>query len=492
MLRGMTAFLEAVDERAEQLARQQAVGEEATSLELEMESSEEEEEEGNEGRSSNGMYAAGDDPAAHALGSQVSLPPFPSQPMETHGGKNNGGMSSSKKATAAAVLAGDEGVFLQGNWNHVEEGATAATAAALLIQRDLESSLLRRKDEEIDVLAQQVRRQQATAEAARQELLQRSLQVHQLEESLRTVKARFDEHKSKSRRLLEDKQREYEELRRRIELQERREHASGSGEMDSYQNSKDVAARQREEELAGTIASLRREQERLEAQIAAGRREVDAAHEQRIAVAQQLEFMQLDLRGAQEALESEVTAHQRSKALLQGRQRELNELRAAVEKNGGSFTAAGALISFRGDDAGSRDNLLLSRQLLEKQNALEAAMRDAAEWRRRCERATLRLEEERTTRVNITNSRQLTRDAVDFRPISFRRLKSTGRLTMLVVDLIATVDNIVIRVGRLLRRQPVIRLVAAFYMLFLHAWFLMALMLFGRSTDISSSTKKTP
>ncbi|EAN98739.1 hypothetical protein, conserved [Trypanosoma cruzi] len=490
MLRGMTAFLEAVDERAGQLARQQAVGEEATSLEVEMEKSEEKEE-GNEGRSTNGMYAAGDDPAPHALGSQVSLPPFPAQPTETHGSKNNGGMAPSKKSTAAAVSPEDEGGFLQGKWNHVEEGATAA-AAALMIQRDLESSLLRRKDEEIDVLAQQVRRQQATAEAARQELLQRSLQVHQLEESLRAVRARFDEHKSKSRRLLEDKQREYEELCRRVEQQERRKHAPGSAEMDNYQNSKDVAARQREEELAGTIASLRREQERLEAQIAAGRREVDAAHEQRIAVAQQLEFMQLDLRGAQEALESEVTAHQRSKALLQGRQRELNELRAAVEKNGGSFTAAGALISFRGDDAGSRDNLLLSRQLLEKQNALEAAMRDAAEWRRRCERATLRLEEERTTRVNITNSQQLTRDAADFRPISFRRLTSTGRLTMLVVDLIATVDNIAIRFGRLLRRQPVLRLIAAFYMLFLHVWFLMALMVFGRSADISILNNKTP
>ncbi|RNF15465.1 uncharacterized protein Tco025E_05506 [Trypanosoma conorhini] len=492
MFQGVTAFLEAVDERAEEHARQRAVAATVTATAPQVEpEGDAGSGDGSEGRAVHGPHA----PTAPS-GSAAAPPPFPHQPAalrgrhaeaNTHGSNASGGGGASP---LSAATAGDMGGTAQGTWSHVEEGAAAATA--MMFQREVESSLLRRKDEEIDALAQNVRRHQAAAEAARQELLQRSLQVHQLEESLRTVRARFEEHKAKSRCLLEDKQREYDELHRRLELQEGGAELLGNGEKDTSHGGEAAAARQREEELEGMLASMQREKERLEAQLAAGRREVDAAHEQRLAVVQQLDFARLDLRGAQEALESEVAAHQRSRALLQGRQRELNELRAAVERHGGTFTAAGTLVAFRADDAGSRDGVLFSHQLLEKQNALEAAMRDAAEWRRRCERATVRLEEERTTRVTVTHSQQLMRDAADPRPMFLRRLSSTGRLMSVVVELTAAVDAAALRFGRLLRRQPVVRLAVVFYILCLHVWFLMALLMVERSASLSRAANKVP
>ncbi|RNF02461.1 hypothetical protein TraAM80_06367 [Trypanosoma rangeli] len=500
MFQGVAAFLEAVDERAEQHARQRAVEAETTALQTEM-AVDAESGNGNEVSSVRRMRAAGEEHAPTTLGGNLSLSPLLQQPVAAtqcrgdtnpHNSNSNGGTASSSlsatTATASAVVAGDTSISSQGMRNHVEEGAAAATA--LMFQGGVESALLKRRDEELDALAQDARRHQAMAEAARQELLQRSLQVHQLEESLRTVRARFDEHKAKSRCLLEYKQREYDELHRRLELQEGRTGPTGSGEKDTLNDSDAVVARQREEELESMIASMQQEKERLEAQLAVRHREVDAAHEQRLAIVQQLDFMRLDLRGAQDALESEVAAHQRSKALLQGRQRELNELRAAVEEHGGTFTAAGTLVGLRGNDAESRNEMFFSHQLLEKQNALEAAMRDAAEWRRRCERAAARLEEERTTRVNVTHSQQLMRDAADSRPMFLRHLSSTGRLMSVVVEMMAAVDAAALRFGRLLRRQPVMRLAVVFYVLCLHAWFVMALLMIERAANLSHAANK--
>ncbi|KEG07568.1 hypothetical protein DQ04_09411020 [Trypanosoma grayi] len=496
MFQGVTAFLEAIDERAEQHAWRQQAAEEASAAEALHDDETvafggRRELDAEEVHSPLAAAAA----AKRAEGRNVPLPEFPAQPAAFRNRR-----ASSHLKSGAMV----DGVGPSQTLSHYTlEGEEATTAAAsmggggsaLVVEHDAESAQLKRRDEEIDTLTRDVRRHQAASEAARQDLLQRSLQVHQLEEALREVNERFNEHKAKSRCLLEEKQREYEALRHRLE----RVQADGDPGAEDVVKGTDkddvAAARQRVEELEAAIASMGAERERLQAQVAASRREVAGAHEQRLALVQQMDFLRLDLRGAQEALDSEVVAHQRSKAQLQARQRELNELRAAVEKCGGTFTVAGALVTLRSDDGDSRDQLLMSRQLLEKQNMLEAALRDAAEWRRRCERATYRLEEERTTRVAVSSSSasQITRDSAEFRPaLLLRRGVSANKAALCVLELVAAVDATTLRIGRLLRRKPVLRVAVAFYIVCLHGWIGMMMMMVPRAVEHAHAAAESP
>ncbi|CCD20951.1 hypothetical protein, conserved [Trypanosoma vivax Y486] len=340
----------------------------------------------------------------------------------------------------------------------------------------MDTSLLRQKDDEIDALMRDVRRHQAAAEAVKRELLQRSLQVHQLEETLRDTRDRFEEHKAKSHILLEERQREYETLR--LLLEQMRNDAvadPGAGKGDAS----DLASTQlRVSELESTAVSFEKERDWLQAQVASCMRDVVEAHEQCHVVAQKLESAQLELRGVQEALESEVAAHQRSKSLLHGRQRELNELRAAVERQGGTFSASGALITLRGEEEKMHDDRHFSRQLLDKQKALEAALNDAAEWRRRCERATHRLEEERTTRVVVPPA-LVDHDSNYSTASHFRRMRKSngGRLLLWAGGCVCMLDAAVLRVGLQLRRTPMLRIAVVLYIFCLHVGLLVAIML---------------
>ncbi|KAH9597548.1 Golgin subfamily A member 5 [Trypanosoma melophagium] len=519
MFQGVTAFLEAIDERVEQHALQQTVNATDTAgaddgVELGEEKDERIKRGGNESKGTGESgFDAGDDYIPHGVDKQAQIPMFPAQPTsfpnhttntrvyysEKHNNSTpttsttttgGGGMNSISKSLA-------NGLRSKQAKGPLEEGNITTMEAVSQNGLEAELSELKRRDDEIEALTREVQRHQAATDAAKQELLRRSLQVHQLEESLRDTRMRFDEHRAKSRCLLEEKQREYEALRNQLELQKKK----GGGHLNNYDNndnpsdddpnSRVVEQEEEIEQLKGSIVSMKQEIERLQAQVAASRREVSEAHEERLKLLQQIDFLQLDIRGAREALDSEISAHKRSKQLLQNRQRELNELRAAVEKNGGTFTAAGALVSLRGDDIGSRDHVILSRQLLEKQNALEAALRDAAEWRRRCDRATHRLEEERTTRVFVSQQQQQQqsiRDGGDSRPVLMRRGNSTNGIVPNVLGLIDAVDALALRIGRGLRRFPIMRVAAIVYIACLHGWITMLMMMLSSAATPSSST----
>lgn len=488
MFQGMTAFLEAIDEKVEQHAQDHVAGAEPMTMMVKKNGGEEwgkgkkvhevmfnydkagEKQGGYSCKELSKHHKPVCFAAPHVKENNVLLPKFPSQPpMQYEKTEAN----DLYRTVALPEKKSDGG--------HIAEGVMAA----LTMGQDVESSsLLRRRDEEIDALKQDVRRHQAIGEAARQELLRRSLQVHQLEEELRCTKSRFDEHKTKSLCLLEKTQRQCEALRRRLAAHSEDQNNTDTNNCvnvnckNSDVNAEAAALRERLEEMEIVAASMKQEHEQLQAQVVACRRELGVAQEERHGLAQQLEFVRLDLRGAQEALDSELAAHRESKALLHRRQQELNELRAAVEKNGGTFTSAGALVSLRGNDLELRDQLLMSRQLLEKQNALEAALREAAEWRRRCERTAHKLEEERTTRVNVgltSSSLQTARETVGFRQDFLKRASSANTAISLPIKFFAAVDAAALRFGRLLRRQPILRIAATFYIFCLHGWFLIAL-----------------
>ncbi|ORC89524.1 uncharacterized protein TM35_000122990 [Trypanosoma theileri] len=526
MFQGVTAFLEAIDERVEQHALQHAeeaaAAAETTADSVMSEKRNEKKRKGewNElegGETEKSGFGADDDysPHPHVMESKARLPLFPAQPTAfpnhhtpntttLYSDKNNNNPMDSVSAGGSLMNGLRSTQTTTGKKGHhsIEEGGTL-TAMETISQNglELESTELKRKDEEIEALTREVRRHQAATDAAKQELLQRSLQVHQLEESLRDTRMRFDEHRAKSRCLLEEKQHEYEALRHQLELQKKEgKHLNNSENNGNHDNddsdlsSKVMEQQEQIEQLKGSIVSMKQESERLQAQVAASRREVSEVHEERLKLVQQIDFLRLDIRGAREALDSEISAHKRSKQMLQNRQRELNELRAAVEKNGGTFTAAGALISLRGDDIGSRDHVLLSRQLLEKQNALEAALRDAAEWRRRCDRATHRLEEERTTRVFVSQQQQQQqqqqsiRDGVENRPLLMRRGSSTNGIVYGALKFMDSVDALALRMGRGFRRYPIMRVLAVVYIACLHGWITMLMMMLSSAATVSSST----
>lgn len=456
MLRGVTALLEAIDERAEQHARQAV----ERNVEINVSSC------STEGHdpAQQGMLrcnvpdgSVAIDPAGSGV---VHLPTFPEPPFPLHG--------------FAAPPHHDDAVAPSLNtWSHIEGNGIATTASALAaVGRDSSSPLTGQKEKQIEALTQMVQQYQAAAEVAKQELLQQSLRVCKLEEALQDTKTELEEHKVKSRLLLEERQRQCEELHARLERRKESVPFYHSDDIPGQAEShfEGVEGVKTEEgdvgDLRNSVTSLQRQREWLEAQVAAGRRETTEFRQRHSAVLQDLEFLKADLKGVQEALDSEVAAHNHSKALLQSRQRELNELRAAVERNGGTFTASGALVALRPDGRKEGD-VLLSRQLLEKHKAMETALRDAAEWRRRCERMTNRLEEERTARVSIEAPYPMG-EVGEPHSVTFFGEEYNGVVGQFIGKCGHVLDSTALHTARLLRRSSPLRIFTMVYIVCLH------------------------
>nr|CCC93322.1 conserved hypothetical protein [Trypanosoma congolense IL3000] len=459
MLRGVTALLEAIDERAERHARQVA------------------EEKKNDrdgsfpltGNSAAQQSVAGDlsvdmAPSLTDAGlGPMRLPTFPAPPFPVRSSAAPAGQDESNTTSLKA-------------WSHIERDAVAAVAE--FAEKEDDASIMKLKDEEIEALTNSLRHHRAATEVTRKELLERSLRVHQLEEALREMEMQFKEHKTKSHLLMKQKQREYEALLSRFEnenecgskCQKRGDCMKGIGSCEEGNGAEEVVTTGAQEDvndLENDTRALRQERDWLRAQLTSCQRELDDALQSVQVATQEVDFLRLDLRGAQEALESEVSAHQRSKALLQRRQHELNDLRSAVEKNGGTFTTSGALVTLRGDGGREGDVVILSRQLLEKQKALEEAMRDASEWRRRCERVTHKLEEERTTRVSV-HVPQTVHDPEETYHVRIHRMKHNDAASHWVRGIFAVVDTVALYVGRQLRRSPMLRICSVLYFVCLH------------------------
>lgn len=244
------------------------------------------------------------------------------------------------------------------------------------------------------------------ATAARDELGRREAEAGAMGRAAADAQAALESYRASSRRMLEEKEREIAALVGRLA----NTNTSGAGVGLALGTGTDstaaAAAADKISRLESRAEEAAADCARLQGLLAAADRDRQQSQQRQHALSSEVDGLRLDVRALAETLEGETAAREEAAEQLRRTRAELHSARTQLETLGGGIrgatastttttaaalgassspsepTAAAAIASLEGALSESQQRgQVLSFQLLERQTAMEASGREAAEWR---------------------------------------------------------------------------------------------------------------
>jgi hypothetical protein len=337
---------------------------------------------------------------------------------------------------------------------------------------------------------------QHVADAQRQEHEIVAMQKKQLDAQLFRLNNDFADHKAKTALIMADRDQQLERLKTQVSTTS----ASGDGEISGSAAAKETEGARREiVQLKAAAAQAAIAQAAAGGQLTEALQSAAAARSELQAVTSSVADARHASRVAQSMYDGELLSHQSTRSKLEAVIREKEDEVRALEKRGPRGGAATSPTDAGGSDEWERRAKDLAELVMEKQAALEAKRSEADQWRSRHDMAQQRIREMELVTVSVGSgaaSSSLSQRGIagghravliddgrdgdtvqgDFgRSRFFGGLSRRGAWGQGVSQAARQIDSTSLHIGSYLRANSVLRVCVLIYIVLLHLWAFMAI-----------------
>eukprot|EP00796_Vickermania_ingenoplastis_P010060 gene10060-7030_t len=356
----------------------------------------------------------------------------------------------------------------------------------LLKEKDLQLTALKEESEKLlqerDKHLRETEYFKRAANQARDELLRLESEFRVCADRCGVLERDMAAHKQLSRRLLEEKDFELREAKRAAEARMEGDRPESGGEV--------------QDERDAVLENLRLEKERIVAQASAREEELtnalDAKGREVLSLQQEMvnlrdaqrrlamesDELRIAIETAEESLKGEVLAHSETTAMLRAVREEKAQLMASQHA---SVSSASSPATNSKEEEDSRESSLhvqqLSRRVVDLEASLSAARHDAEEWKESYERLARRGPDsfsapagmdDRTMRALFATPSTAESKGTLRRSRRLTQLARKGRPARAAVAMVSSVDDLFIDVLNSLAVRTPLRLMATYYLCFVH------------------------